>query len=117
MSISSVHHGGPCGKTACRHCGKQRADTAANNVQTLRSCLWEQGPEFVVEFYKVIPRSLRHSLKHFDEATRNRVNRLIGVWDDRKVCQSNSLHMWRLQRDVGFGEREEPATPLLAPLP
>lgn len=48
-----------------------------------------QGPEFVVEFYKVMPRSLRHSLKHFDEATRGRVNRLIGVWDERKACSFN----------------------------
>ncbi len=44
-----------------------------------------QGPEFVVEFFRILPRSLKHSLKHFDEPTRARVNRLVAVWDERKV--------------------------------
>jgi hypothetical protein len=49
------------------------------------ACPNVQGPEFVVEFYKAVPRSLRRSLRDFDDSTRARVNRLISVWDERKV--------------------------------
>ena len=38
-----------------------------------------------MEFYKAVPRSLRRSLREFDDGTRARVNRLISVWDERKV--------------------------------
>lgn len=54
-------------------------------VISTASSLALQGPEFVVEFYKAVPRLLRRSLRDFDDGTRARVNRLISVWDERKV--------------------------------
>jgi hypothetical protein len=67
----------PAGFAALVTCGMSVISTA--------SSLALQGPEFVVEFYKAVPRTLRRSLRDFDEGTRARVNRLISVWDERKV--------------------------------
>ena len=44
-----------------------------------------QGPEYQAAFFNVLPRSLKHAMKHFDEAARGKVNRLVAVWDERKA--------------------------------
>lgn len=58
----------------------------ANDVlQTSR----KKGPEFVVEFYKVLPRALRHFLSKADEKSKTSVNKVIKVWEERRVFGSS----------------------------
>lgn len=45
----------------------------------------KKGPEFVHEFYKTLPRAVKHLLKHGDDKVRRAVNRLVDIWEDRKV--------------------------------
>ena len=45
----------------------------------------KKGPEFVVEFYKTLPRAVKHLLKHGDDKVKRAVNRLVDIWEDRKV--------------------------------
>ncbi|EFN56816.1 hypothetical protein CHLNCDRAFT_14635, partial [Chlorella variabilis] len=45
----------------------------------------KRGTEFLAEFYKVLPRALRHVLAKGDDKTRAAVNKVIRVWDERKV--------------------------------
>ena len=45
----------------------------------------KKGPEFVHEFYKTLPRAVKHLLKHGDDKVKKAVNRLVDIWDDRKV--------------------------------
>mmetsp|Transcript_16959 Transcript_16959/g.23432 ORF Transcript_16959/g.23432 Transcript_16959/m.23432 type:complete len:461 (-) Transcript_16959:191-1573(-) len=45
----------------------------------------KSGPEFVNEFFKVIPRAFRHLSKHADKKTKTRLHRLIDIWEERKV--------------------------------
>ncbi len=45
----------------------------------------KKGPEFVHEFYKTLPRAVKHLLKHGDDKVKRAVNRLVDIWEDRKV--------------------------------
>ena len=45
----------------------------------------KKGPEFVHEFYRTLPRAVKHLLKHGDDKVKRAVNRLVDIWDDRKV--------------------------------
>ncbi|EIE19618.1 DUF618-domain-containing protein [Coccomyxa subellipsoidea C-169] len=45
----------------------------------------KKGPEFVNEFYHTLPRPVHHLLKHGDAKVQKSVERLIAIWDDRKV--------------------------------
>jgi len=49
----------------------------------------KKGPEFVVEFYKVLPRALRHFLSKADEKSKASVNKVIKVWEERRVFGSS----------------------------
>ena len=53
--------------------------------RSLRPCRRKRGTEFLAEFYKVLPRALRHVLAKGDDKTRAAVNKVIRVWDERKV--------------------------------
>ncbi|CAK0785770.1 hypothetical protein CVIRNUC_008981 [Coccomyxa viridis] len=44
-----------------------------------------KGPEFVNEFYHVMPRPISHLLKHGDSKVQQKVDRLVAIWDERKV--------------------------------
>jgi CID domain len=48
----------------------------------------KKGPEFVVEFYKVLPRALRHFLSKADEKSKSSVNKVVKVWEERRVFGS-----------------------------
>ncbi|KZV42059.1 ENTH/VHS family protein isoform 1 [Dorcoceras hygrometricum] len=47
-----------------------------------------KGVEFVVEFWKVLPGSLRDVIENGDEVGRNASLRLINIWEERKVFGS-----------------------------
>lgn len=47
-----------------------------------------KGSEFVGEFWKVLPDSLRDVIQNGDDNARNQARRLIGIWDERKVFGS-----------------------------
>ncbi|KAI3427042.1 hypothetical protein D9Q98_006983 [Chlorella vulgaris] len=48
----------------------------------------KKGKEFLEEFFRVLPRALRHLLGKGDEKTKQAVNKVIRVWDERKVFGS-----------------------------
>jgi len=45
----------------------------------------KKGPEFVDEFYKVMPRAFKHLSKRADEKDKASLMKLIKVWEERKV--------------------------------
>ena len=45
----------------------------------------KKGPEFVHEFYRILPRAVKHLLKHGDEKAKRAASRLVEIWEDRKV--------------------------------
>ncbi|KAM2014268.1 hypothetical protein ACFX16_044945 [Malus domestica] len=47
-----------------------------------------KGSEFVGEFWKVLPDALRDVIESGDEFGRNAAQRLVNIWDDRKVFGS-----------------------------
>ncbi|KAJ6754515.1 hypothetical protein OIU79_027181 [Salix purpurea] len=47
-----------------------------------------KGSEFVGEFWKVLPDALRDMVDNGDEFGRNNAQRLIGIWEERKVFGS-----------------------------
>ncbi|KAH0973423.1 hypothetical protein GBA52_025579 [Prunus armeniaca] len=47
-----------------------------------------KGSEFVGEFWKVLPDALRDVIESGDEFGRNAAQRLVGIWDERKVFGS-----------------------------
>ncbi|XP_047977038.1 regulation of nuclear pre-mRNA domain-containing protein 2-like isoform X1 [Salvia hispanica] len=47
-----------------------------------------KGAEFVAEFWKVLPDSLRDVIEHGDEFAKRSALRLISIWDERKVFGS-----------------------------
>ena len=46
----------------------------------------KKGPGFVHEFYKTLPRAVKHLLKHGDDKVKKAVNRMVDIWEDRKVA-------------------------------
>lgn len=44
----------------------------------------KKGPEFGKEFETVLPKAFEH-MKGFDEKTRDRLNRLLQIWEERGV--------------------------------
>ncbi|DBB11868.1 hypothetical protein WJX82_003153 [Trebouxia sp. C0006] len=55
----------------------------------------KKGPEFVHEFYKTLPRAVKHLLKHGDDKVKRAVNRLVDIWDDRKVFGNSGTRPFR----------------------
>ncbi|XP_057800500.1 uncharacterized protein LOC131015984 isoform X2 [Salvia miltiorrhiza] len=47
-----------------------------------------KGAEFVAEFWKVLPDSLRDVIEHGDEFAKSAALRLISIWEERKVFGS-----------------------------
>ena len=45
----------------------------------------KKGPEFVMEFFRVLPKAMKHLLKHGDAKVAKAVNRILQIWEERKV--------------------------------
>lgn len=55
----------------------------------------KKGPEFVHEFYRTLPRAVRHMLKHGDDKVKRAINRLVDIWEDRKASLTGKLKAWQ----------------------
>ena len=45
----------------------------------------KKGPEFVMEFFRVLPKAMKHLVKHGDAKVAKAVARILQIWEDRKV--------------------------------
>ncbi|KAK9796638.1 hypothetical protein WJX73_006490 [Symbiochloris irregularis] len=45
----------------------------------------KKGPQYVQEFYRSLPKVIRHILKHGDASVHRAVTRLLNIWEERKV--------------------------------
>ncbi|XP_026378830.1 uncharacterized protein LOC113273302 [Papaver somniferum] len=68
------------------HCSPREQRLAflylANDIlQNSRS----KGPEFIVEFWKVLPKAVRNIVENGAESDKNAAHRLIEIWEERKV--------------------------------
>jgi hypothetical protein len=73
-------------------------------------CSRRKGPEFITEFYRILPRALRHMLARSDEATKARVDKVIHVWEDRKVFGTSgakTLHQLIEEADTEASPAQE----------
>lgn len=59
----------------------------------------KRGPEFVVEFFRVLPRCLQHVLSKADASTRAKIHKVIKVWEERSVFGSSSKEFHQLLAD------------------
>ena len=51
----------------------------------------KKGPEFKVEFTKFLPRTLQHVSQTKDESVCKSVERIISVWEERKVFEPDTI--------------------------
>ncbi|KAL3818889.1 hypothetical protein ACJIZ3_004794 [Penstemon smallii] len=63
-----------------------------------------KGNEFVTEFWKVLPSSLKEVEKNGDDRGKKAVSRLVGIWEERKVFGSRAQSL----KDVMLGEELPP---------
>ncbi len=49
----------------------------------------KKGPEFMNEFFRVMPNALRHALKQGDDKLKRGAGRLISIWEERRVFGSS----------------------------
>lgn len=67
----------------------------------------KKGPEFGKEFEMVLPKAFEH-MKGFDEKTRERLNRLLQIWEERGVYDKAQIAEFK----TAFVESEkDPAPP------
>ncbi|KVH94680.1 CID domain-containing protein [Cynara cardunculus var. scolymus] len=52
-----------------------------------------KGNEFVNEFWKVMPSTLKHVHEHGDENGKKAASRLVGIWDERRVFGSRGQNL------------------------
>lgn len=50
----------------------------------------KKGPEFGKEFETVLPKAFEH-MKGFDEKTKERLNRLLQIWEERGVYDKTQI--------------------------
>lgn len=62
-----------------------------------------KGPEFVNAFWTVLPAVLRDVLETGDDAVRNSANRLVNIWEERRVFGSRGQSL----RDELLGRRPQ----------
>lgn len=51
----------------------------------------KKGLELKMEFAKVLPRALQHVSREKDESFRKSVERIIAVWEERKVFEPDTI--------------------------
>jgi len=62
----------------------------------------KKGPEFGKEFETVLPKAFEH-MKGFDEKTRERLNRLLQIWEERGVYDKAQIAEFK----AAFAESEK----------
>lgn len=67
----------------------------------------KKGPEFGKEFETVLPKAFEH-MKGFDEKTRERLNRLLQIWEERGVYDKTQIAEFK----IAFTDNsKDPGTP------
>lgn len=66
----------------------------------------KKGPEFGKEFETVLPKAFEH-MKGFDEKTRERLNRLLQIWEERGVYDKAQITEFK----AAFVESEKDSAP------
>ncbi|KAG5323060.1 RPR1B protein, partial [Acromyrmex heyeri] len=65
----------------------------------------KKGPEFGKEFETVLPKAFEH-MKGFDEKTRERLNRLLQIWEERGVYDKAQITEFKKEKDRKKSETE-----------
>lgn len=72
----------------------------------------KKGPEFGKEFGIYLPKAFEH-MKGFDEKTRERLNRLLIIWEERGVYDKTQIREFKSAFDAAAEPVKEPGTPPL----
>jgi len=67
-------------------------------------CSRKKGPEFVAEFFKVLPRAIKTTLVSCDAPTRAKIEKIVDVWENRKVFGNTAGKLRRQIEAVGVGD-------------
>ncbi|KAK0080227.1 hypothetical protein PV326_008279, partial [Microctonus aethiopoides] len=70
----------------------------------------KKGPEFGKEFGNFLPKAFEH-MKSFDEKTRERLNRLLTIWEERGVYDKTQISEFKVAFDSATEPIKEPGTP------
>ncbi|XP_051175866.1 regulation of nuclear pre-mRNA domain-containing protein 1B [Leptopilina boulardi] len=72
----------------------------------------KKGPEFGKEFGLMLPKAFEH-MKGFDDKTRDRLNRLLQIWEERGVYDKGQIHEFKTAFNSAIDNKKEPGTPPL----
>lgn len=70
----------------------------------------KKGPEFGKEFETVLPKAFEH-MKRFDDKTRERLGRLLQIWEERGVYDKVQITEFKTAFDSAVEPVKEPSTP------
>lgn len=70
----------------------------------------KKGPEFGKEYGNFLPKAFEH-MKGFDEKTRERLNRLLQIWEERGVYDKSQILEFKTALDSVNEPIKEPGTP------
>ncbi|XP_012271931.1 regulation of nuclear pre-mRNA domain-containing protein 1B isoform X2 [Orussus abietinus] len=70
----------------------------------------KKGPEFGKEFETVLPKAFEH-MKGFDEKTRERLSRLLQIWEERGVYDRAQISEFKAAFATAPDATKEPGTP------
>ncbi|XP_034948847.1 regulation of nuclear pre-mRNA domain-containing protein 1B-like isoform X2 [Chelonus insularis] len=70
----------------------------------------KKGPEFGKEFESFLPKAFEH-MKGFDEKTRERLNRLLQIWEERGVYEKSQIAEFKAALDSVNDPVKEPGSP------
>lgn len=67
----------------------------------------KKGPEFKAEFAKFLPRALQHVSSDKNNSICRSVERIISVWEERKVFDPDAIVRFKSMLGMERGENEE----------
>ncbi|XP_033211487.1 regulation of nuclear pre-mRNA domain-containing protein 1B [Belonocnema kinseyi] len=72
----------------------------------------KKGPEFGKEFGTILPKAFEH-MKGFDDKTRERLGRLLQIWEERGVYDKSLITEFKTAFNSGSDNKKEPSAPPL----
>ena len=72
----------------------------------------KKGPEFGKEFGTILPKAFEH-MKGFDDKTRERLNRLLQIWEERGVYDKSQITDFKAAFNSVIDSKKEPSGPPL----
>lgn len=70
----------------------------------------KKGPEFGKEFEKILPKAFQH-MKDFDDKTRDRIMRLIQIWEERGIYDKSEIINFKKAFQKSASNNKEGGTP------